>query len=289
MLERTARPLRGFGNGLANVVRAVFRALGGPGRYLQDFLNGVWLGHSLHAVLVDVVVGAATGALLLDVLRAFFGVEGLETAATWVVGLAWLAGIGAAVSGLTDFKDTSPDSTTRDVAVLHGVVNFVGTGGFAFSTFQRLNDNHDGAFVGLLVGYVLISVGSYIGGHIVFKYGYMVNLNAFSKGKRAKDFTPILPLADLPEAMPTKVMYGATTIVLVRRGEVVHALKETCSHAGGPLSQGELRGGTIQCPWHASVFRLADGAVVHGPATSRQVSYRARINGDQVEIQGPHH
>lgn len=289
MLERTARPLRGFGNGLANVVRAVFRALGGPGRYLQDFLNGVWLGHSLHAVLVDVVVGAATGALLLDVLRAFFGVEGLETAATWVVGLAWLAGIAAAVSGLTDFKDTSPDSTTRDVAVLHGVVNFVGTGGFAFSTFQRLNDNHDGAFVGLLVGYVLISVGSYIGGHIVFKYGYMVNLNAFSKGKRAKDFTPILPLADLPEAMPTKVMYGATTIVLVRRGEVVHALKETCSHAGGPLSQGELRGGTIQCPWHASVFRLADGAVVHGPATSRQVSYRARINGDQVEIQGPHH
>lgn len=289
MLERTARPLRGFGNGLANVVRAVFRALGGPGRYLQDFLNGVWLGHSLHAVLVDVVVGAATGALLLDVLRAFFGVEGLETAATWVVGLAWLAGIAAAVSGLTDFKDTSPDSTTRDVAVLHGVVNFVGTGGFAFSTFQRLNDNHDGAFVGLLVGYVLISVGSYIGGHIVFKYGYMVNLNAFSKGKRAKDFTPILPLADLPEAMPTKVMYGATTIVLVRRGEVVHALKETCSHAGGPLSQGELRGDTIQCPWHASVFRLADGAVVHGPATSRQVSYRARINGDQVEIQGPHH
>lgn len=289
MLERTARPLRGFGNGLANVVRAVFRALGGPGRYLQDFLNGVWLGHSLHAVLVDVVVGAATGALLLDVLRAFFGVEGLETAATWVVGLAWLAGIAAAVSGLTDFKDTSPDSTTRDVAVLHGVVNFVGTGGFAFSTFQRLNDNHDGAFVGLLVGYVLISVGSYIGGHIVFKYGYMVNLNAFSKGKRAKDFTPILPLADLPEAMPTKVMYGATTIVLVRRREVVHALKETCSHAGGPLSQGELRGDTIQCPWHASVFRLADGAVVHGPATSRQVSYRARINGDQVEIQGPHH
>jgi nitrite reductase/ring-hydroxylating ferredoxin subunit len=77
-------------------------------------------------------------------------------------------------------------------------------------------------------------------------------------------------------------------VMLVRRGDVVHALKESCSHANGPLSQGELHGDTIQCPWHASVFRLSDGSVVHGPATSRQVSYRARINGDQVELQGPY-
>ena len=74
----------------------------------------------------------------------------------------------------------------------------------------------------------------------------------------------------------------------VRVGDVVHALKDTCSHAGGPLSQGKLEGDTIQCPWHYSVFRLSDGSVVHGPAGSRQPSYEARINGDQIEIQGPH-
>jgi nitrite reductase/ring-hydroxylating ferredoxin subunit len=68
---------------------------------------------------------------------------------------------------------------------------------------------------------------------------------------------------------------------------VVHALKETCSHAGGPLSEGELRGDTIICPWHASAFRLSDGAVRHGPASTRQVAYRARINDGQVEVQGP--
>jgi nitrite reductase/ring-hydroxylating ferredoxin subunit len=68
---------------------------------------------------------------------------------------------------------------------------------------------------------------------------------------------------------------------------VVYALKETCSHAGGPLSEGQLRGDNIECPWHFSQFRLSDGAVRHGPATSRQVAYRARINDGQVEIQGP--
>lgn len=288
MLERMGRPLRGFGNGTADVVGAVFRGLGRPGRFLQDFLNGTWLGHSLHAVLVDVVVGAATGALLLDVLRMFFGVEGLETAATWMIGLAWLAGIGSLVTGLTEFKDTAPNSATRDVTILHGVINFVGNGGFAYSTIQRLDGNHDVGFWALIVGYLLIGVGGYIGGHLVFKYGYSVNYNAFSKGRRAREFTAVLPAAELPEGTPTRVSFGATAVLLVRRGDVVHALKDTCSHAGGPLSEGTLRGDTIECPWHASVFRLSDGSVLHGPAASRQVSYRARVNGDQVELQGPH-
>jgi nitrite reductase/ring-hydroxylating ferredoxin subunit/uncharacterized membrane protein len=288
VLERTARPVRGLANAVANVMRGLFGALGAPGRFLQDFLNGVWLGHSLHAVLVDVVVGGSTVAVFLDVLRVAFGVEGLETATTWTLALATVAGVGSIVTGLTDYKDTAPDSSTRDVTMLHGLINFVGSAGFAASTGQRLAGNHDVAFGILLVAYGLISIGSYIGGHVVYKYGYSVNTNAFSRGRRAKDFTPILPLADLPEATPTKATYGATALVLVRRGDVVHALKDTCSHATGPLSQGTLGDGTIQCPWHGSVFRLDDGRVVHGPATSRQVAYRTRINAGQVEIQGPH-
>ena len=288
MLERLGRPLRGFGNGTASVMDGVYRVLGRPGKLLQDLLNGSWLGHSLHAVLVDVVVGGATAALLLDVLRVAFGVGGLETATTWVLGLAWLAGIGSLLTGLTDFKDTAPDSASRDMAILHGVVNVVGWGAFGFSVMQRLDGNHDAGFWGLLVGYLVVSFGAYIGGHVVYKYGYMVSYNAFSKGKRAREFTPVLAAAELPEATPTKATFGSTAIMLVRRGDVVHALKDTCSHAGGPLSQGKLDGDTIECPWHYSVFRLSDGSVVHGPAGSRQPSYRARINGAQIEIQGPH-
>ena len=288
MLERMARPLRGLSNGIAGATDGTYRVLGGPGRLLQDFLNGSWLGHSLHAVLVDVVIGGATAALLLDVLRVFFSVEGLETATTWVLGLAWLSALGAILSGLTDYKDTAPNSAERDVAGLHGVVNIVATIALLISLLQRLGSAHDGAFWILLIGYLVVSVGGYIGGHVVFKFGYMVNHNAFSRGKRAKDFTAAVAVAEVPDGTPTKIMFGTTAVVLVRRGDVVHALKETCSHAGGPLSEGELKGDTITCPWHFSTFRLADGSVVHGPASSRQVSYRARIDGGQVELQGPH-
>jgi len=287
MLERMARPLAGLWNGAASVVGGFYRVLGTPGRLLQDFMNGSWLGHSLHASIVDVVVGGATAALLLDVLRVFFNIEGLETATTWVLGLAWAAGLGAILTGLTDFKDTGTGNE-RNVTGLHGLINIIGNGGFFFSLQQRLSGNHDGAFWPLVVGYLIISFGSYIGGHVVFKYGYMVNHNAFSRGKRAKDFTAVVPVAEVPEGAPTKVTFGSTAVMLVRRGDVVHALKDTCSHAGGPLSEGELREDTITCPWHSSTFRLSDGSVVHGPAGSRQVSYRARISGDQVELQGPH-
>jgi nitrite reductase/ring-hydroxylating ferredoxin subunit/uncharacterized membrane protein len=288
VIERAARPLRGLANGIAGAMDGIYGALGGPGRLLQDFLNGSWLGHSLHAVIVDVVVGGATAALLLDLLRVVFGVDGLEDAATWVVGLAVVAGFGAALSGLTDYKDTPPSSGERDVTALHGVTNLVGWVLFLASLLLRLGDSHDGGFWVFLIGYLVISFGAYVGGHVVFKYGYTVNVNAFSKGKRAKEFTPVIAAADLPEGAPTKASFGSTAVMLVRRGDVVHALKDTCSHAGGPLSEGELKGDTITCPWHGSVFRITDGGVVHGPATTRQVRYDARINGDQVELQGPH-
>lgn len=287
MIERMARPLRGLSNGIASVVDGFYRVLGRPGKFLQDFLNGSWLGHTVHAVLVDVVIGAATAALLLDVLRVFFGVDGLEEAATWIIGLTYLAAVGSLLTGLTDYKDTAPNSSERDITALHGLTNIVATGFFAASFFQRLGDSHDAAFWVLLAGYLVVSVGGYIGGHVVFKYGYMVNHNAFSRSKRAKEFTAVAAVADVPDGAPTKVMFGSTALVVVRRGDVVHALRETCSHAGGPLSEGELKGDTITCPWHFSTFRLADGAVVHGPAGTRQPAYRARVSGDQVEIQGP--
>jgi nitrite reductase/ring-hydroxylating ferredoxin subunit len=197
-----------------------------------------------------------------------------------------LAGVGAIVTGLTDFKDTGTGDE-RNVAGLHGAINIVAVVIFAVSFFQRLGGGHDAAFWVAVIAYLVVSVGAYIGGHVVFKHGYMVNHNAFARGKKAREFTPLMAAAELAEATPTKVSLGATALVVVRRGDVVFALKETCSHAGGPLSEGRLEGDTIQCPWHYSVFRLSDGAVRHGPATSRQVAYRARINAGQVEVQGP--
>ena len=285
MLERWARPWARLWNGTAGVVEAIYRGLGRPGKLLQDFLNGSWLGHSLHPVVVDVVVGGATVAFMLQLL-SWLGVADLRVAILWVLGLTWLAGLSAIVTGLTDFKDTATGDE-RHMVGLHGLINIVATVVLIVAFVALLADGDALAGWLIVAGFGVLSVGAFIGGHVVFKYGYMVNHNAFAGGRKAKDYTALLPPADLPEATPTKAMLGATALVVVRRGDVVYALKETCSHAGGPLSQGTLVGDTIVCPWHASAFRLSDGAVRHGPAATRQVAYHARISGDQVEVQGP--
>jgi nitrite reductase/ring-hydroxylating ferredoxin subunit/uncharacterized membrane protein len=285
VLERIGRPLSGLSNWIAGVVNGFYRVLGGPGKFLQDFLNGSWLGHSLHPVLTDVVVGGATVAVVLEIL-GWLGVTELRTAITWTLGLTWLAALGTIVTGLTDYKDTATGDE-RNMAGLHGLINIVATVLIIVAFVAYLGPDGSLGPVLLIVGYLVLSTGAFIGGHVVFKYGYMVNHNAFARGKRAKEFTAILPVAELPDGTPTKASLGATALVLVRRGDIVFALKETCSHAGGPLAEGTLDGDAIVCPWHGSTFRLSDGAVRHGPAATRQVAYQARVNAGQVEVQGP--
>jgi nitrite reductase/ring-hydroxylating ferredoxin subunit/uncharacterized membrane protein len=263
-----------------------YRVLGRPGKWLQDLLNGSWLGHPTHPVVTDVVVGGAAVVVVFDLAAMLFGASDLDTAALVAVAVTALSALSAVVTGLTDFKDTARGDE-RNVAILHGLVNIVATVAYLASFGVRLGGAVDAGRWLSLAGALILAGGAYVGGHLVFKYAYMVNRNAFAKGQRAKEYIPVLAVADLPEATPTKAMLGSTALVVVRRGDVVDALKATCSHAGGPLPEGKLEGDTIVCPWHGSAFRLRDGAVIHGPASTRQITYRARISNGQVEVSGP--
>jgi nitrite reductase/ring-hydroxylating ferredoxin subunit/uncharacterized membrane protein len=285
-LEGWARPFSGLGKAIAGITNSVYKGLGFPGRLLQDLLNGSFLGHTTHGLLTDAAVGAVTALLALDAWAVLFGPGDLEFASRIVLGLAVLSAWAAILAGLTDHKDTA-SGDERNIATLHGLINIVATLFYTVAFFVRIGEGVGTARVLSLIGFVLLASGAFIGGHLVYKYGYMVNHNAFSRGKRAKDFTPVLAAADLPEATPVRATLGTTGLVVVKRGDVVYALKDTCSHAGGPLPDGTLKGDTITCPWHGSVFHLVDGTVVHGPAQTRQVAYRARINEGQVEVQGP--
>ncbi len=285
-LERLAdrMGMRGLGDGTARVTNGFFRLLGRPGRYFQDFLNGSWLGHTAHSVMVDVPMGSFTALFVLDALSLFFGVEGLETASVIVLAVGYVAGIGAVLTGLTDHKDADDD---RPFVTLHGLIQIVAMTIFTVSLVMRLGNNHDLARWVAIVAYLTISVGAFLGGHIVYKLGYMVNRNAHVRGGRAHGFTAVLPAAQLLEATPTRAALGPVRLLLVRRGDVVHAMSERCSHYGGPLSQGKLEDDAIVCPWHFSTFRLKDGTVKHGPAHTRQPIYEARIFEEQVEVRSP--
>jgi nitrite reductase/ring-hydroxylating ferredoxin subunit len=83
-------------------------------------------------------------------------------------------------------------------------------------------------------------------------------------------------LADIPEGGPTKLRVGINDVAVVRNGERILAVHAQCAHAGGPLAEGALVGDAVECPWHGSRFRLADGHVVRGPAMYDQPAYEVR-------------
>jgi nitrite reductase/ring-hydroxylating ferredoxin subunit len=59
-----------------------------------------------------------------------------------------------------------------------------------------------------------------------------------------------------------------------------YASQNDCTHSDGPLSEGDLEGYHIICPWHGSCFDVRDGSVCWGPATRPVKMYRVIIEGD---------
>ncbi len=69
----------------------------------------------------------------------------------------------------------------------------------------------------------------------------------------------------------------------VRADDQISAIGAVCTHAGGPLDEGELVGGYrlgIKCPWHASVFSVRTGRALHGPATMDEPRFETRVAPD---------
>jgi nitrite reductase/ring-hydroxylating ferredoxin subunit len=64
-------------------------------------------------------------------------------------------------------------------------------------------------------------------------------------------------------------------IALFRVEEAFHALSDTCTHRGGPLSEGTVEGAEVTCPWHGARFDIKTGAVMGLPAGREVRSYQS--------------
>ena len=64
-----------------------------------------------------------------------------------------------------------------------------------------------------------------------------------------------------------------------------YAIDNTCTHRGGPLSEGDLRGDEVTCPWHGAKFKVSSGEVLGPPAPQGVNSYKVRANGPDIELE----
>jgi nitrite reductase/ring-hydroxylating ferredoxin subunit/uncharacterized membrane protein len=250
---------------------------------IRNFLNGTWLGEPLHVVLTDVPIGAWTVAIMFDALDLIRNRREFSLAADTSLAIGLLGAAGAAVTGITDWSDVDPPA--RRLGLIHGLLNVGVTALFTTSFILRKRKLRTGGRVSAALGYGLLSLSAHLGGKMVYEQGVGVDRTAGEVFP--KDFVVVLAESKLADGIPTRAISDGVSILLVRRGQRIFAMAETCSHFSGPLSEGKLVGDSIVCPYHASRFALEDGRVLDGPAVHPQPCLEVRVRNDQIEVRKP--
>ncbi len=92
----------------------------------------------------------------------------------------------------------------------------------------------------------------------------------------------------------TDIMPGQMKKVLVDENDVVvinidgnyFAIDDTCSHAGGSLSEGKLDGYTIICDWHGAQFECRSGKLIKFPGEINDLrSYDVVVESDDIFVE----
>ena len=253
----------------------VQRAL--PRGPVKNALHGTWLGHSLHPMLVALPIGLWSGGMLLD------WTGGDRRAAQRMIGAGVLAVAPTAAAGWADWSELGIARRPRRVGFVHAVANIVTASTYAASWRARRRGDQARGRMLALAGAGGLAVGGYLGGHLAYAQAVGVNRNA-DEQKKPRDWTDAAAAADVVEGKPVRVEVQGQQVVLVRSGGQVHAMGATCSHWGGPMEEGQVVDGCLECPWHGSRFRLADGSVARGPATSPQLGYDVQTLGDRIQV-----
>jgi len=262
VIDGQARWAKPFGDWLHGLLAGLF------GRMLpvRDFLAGTWLGHPLHALLTDVPIGALTLVIVFDVL-------GQPVAADVALLVGVLAMLAAAAAGYADYSTT--DGRARVRATVHSSLMVVALVVYAVSLAIRAGgpSNRTVPIVLSLIGYLILAGGAFVGGDVAYLLGNMVDRHAWRPA--GTKWQP-LDVGEIPEGSLVKAKAGAQALVLVRTGDTILALHDQCAHAGGPLSEGTIVNGCVECPWHGSRFEIATGRRRRGPTVYDQPAYEVR-------------
>jgi nitrite reductase/ring-hydroxylating ferredoxin subunit len=207
----------------------------------------------------------------------------------------------AAVPGLIDYVfAVPPKSSAHDRATKHMLANLSAVGLFAAARMARRNpDAAPPAWAaGLEVcGAGLLAVGGWMGGTLVYRNQIAVDHRYADAGKwHVESLGPEqldgheidVGSADELKIDQMKLLRAGARRIVIARIESGHvAFDDRCTHKGGPLSDGALACGTVQCPWHGSQFDVTSGSVRRGPAAEPIATYEIRERDGRLWLTVP--
>lgn len=253
---------------------------------IKNTLSGVYIGHKAHPPMTDVVIGSWLSASLVD-LFAGRDARGAQDAADRLVATGILAAVPTAAAGLSDYTDLY--NHARRVAFVHAIASDIAVALQVASLIARRRGSR-GVGVACSMGALgVVSIAGYLGGHLSYVLGVGVDHTAFDEGP--EEWVTVAGAREVG-AVPIAVTAGGHDVLVARVDGQLTAMANRCSHAGWPIvpldgdEEPEVSNGCITCPYHGSVFRLADGEVVRGPAATAQLRYDVREVSGEVQVRG---
>jgi nitrite reductase/ring-hydroxylating ferredoxin subunit/uncharacterized membrane protein len=265
--------------GVQPKVQEAVEAGGTPAR---NVLDGVWFEAPLHPALTDVPLGSWTAAIVFDGLDAAGDSRAMRNAADASLALGVVGALGAAVTGLSDWRYLSGGS--RRMGIAHGLLNTIGLVLSITSLILRAAGRRNAGRLTFLAGYTVSGLAAHIGGELSYHYGLRVDRNAFQP-TGPDEFTPVLDEDELAQDGMRRVEVDGASVLLSRcsSGDIC-AISAVCNHFGGPLEEGDREGDTVVCPWHKSRFDLRSGEAIDGPAVFPQPCYETRLRDGKIEV-----
>lgn len=268
-------------NELDQISDGLQRLVGALPRPVRDFLHGVWLGHPLHPALTHAPVGAWLSGAVLDL------VPGQRRAATTLIAAGTVAAIPTALAGANDWATLDRDQ--RRTGLVHALANVAALGLFTGSLVARRRGRDGRALSFAALG--VAGAGAYLGGHLSYRQGAAMNQAVPDLFRLPDGWQSLGEAVDFPDRVATARRIAEVPVLVYRHGDRFTVLLDRCGHQTGPLSEGDrvdVDGQPcVACPWHGSTFRLADGAVVHGPAATNQPTLRSRLMDGRLEVRRP--
>lgn len=97
-------------------------------------------------------------------------------------------------------------------------------------------------------------------------------------------FTKVAVLSDFRNTGVKRVEINGVSIMILKLGNVFHALDSTCTHEDADLSRGIISGEYITCPLHLSRFSIRTGEVDNPPAEEPLHTYDVKTVGDDILV-----
>jgi nitrite reductase/ring-hydroxylating ferredoxin subunit/uncharacterized membrane protein len=243
-------------------------------------------GHPLHPMLIPFPFAFLVGGAVVDVWARVSGQRHWHRTARDMTTLGLGSAIVAAVPGLVDYVTVvPPKSSAYTRATQHMIANLSAVSFFAAARLGRPDSTRKPSAWRLaseIAGAGLLAAGGWLGGTLVTRNQISVDHRYANAGKWRVERIPEerlqgrriqVSVSDLEPDQMKLVLVGDRRIVVARTDGGYSAFDDRCTHKGGPLSDGVLACGTVQCPWHGSQFDVRTGAVNRGPAKTPIETY----------------